>query len=114
MSDYPAPATSHPASPGRPELDAEAVRQLPAVVNLVTAARALGVGRTVAYELVRTGAWPTPVLRLGHQIKIPTAPLLALLGLSPSREDETVPVGHDGHPRGAGPPTAQYGERSRS
>jgi hypothetical protein len=30
---------------------------------------------------VRTGAWPTPVLRLGRLIKIPSAPLAALLGL---------------------------------
>ena len=39
-------------------------------------------GRTVAYELVRTDRFPTPVLRVGRQIKIPTAYLLELLGLS--------------------------------
>ena len=54
---------------------------LPAVVDLATAAGALGIGRTCAYELVRTGAWPTPVLRIGRLIWIPTAPLLDLLGL---------------------------------
>ena len=44
--------------------------------------RALGLGRMAAYELVRSGAWPTPVLRLGRLIKVPRAPLLALLGLT--------------------------------
>ncbi len=61
------------------------VRPQPAVVDLVTAARMLGIGRTVAYQLVRRGEWPTPVLRLGHQIKVPSAPLLELLGLSQER-----------------------------
>jgi hypothetical protein len=63
-------------------LTASEVRALPAVVDVVTAAQVLGIGRTVAYELVRTGAFPTPVLRVGGQVKIPTAPLLDLLGLA--------------------------------
>ena len=58
------------------------VRSLPVSVDLPTAARALGLGRTTAYELVRKGAWPTPVIRLGRLILIPRAPLLDLLGLS--------------------------------
>jgi hypothetical protein len=58
------------------------VRRLPAVVDVVTAAEVLGIGRTVAYELIRTDAFPTPFLRVGHQIKIPTAYLIELLGLS--------------------------------
>jgi hypothetical protein len=56
------------------------VDALPAVVDVQTAGRMLGVSRGLAYELVRTGRWPTPVLRLGRSIKIPTAPLLVLLG----------------------------------
>ncbi|MBA2769171.1 MAG: helix-turn-helix domain-containing protein [Sporichthyaceae bacterium] len=43
------------------------------------AAGLLGLGRTTAYKLVRTGEWPTPVIRLGRLIKIPTAPLCELL-----------------------------------
>lgn len=62
-------------------MTADEVRALPAVVDLTTAASVLGVGRSAAYELVRTGAWPTPVLRLGRLIKVPSAPLLTLLGL---------------------------------
>lgn len=53
---------------------------LPPTVDLVTAARLLGIGRTVAYELVRDGRWPTPVIHAGRKIRIPSAPLRALLG----------------------------------
>ena len=35
-----------------------------------------------AHELVRLGAWPTAVLRLGRPTKVPSAPLLELLGLT--------------------------------
>jgi len=63
-------------------VNTDELRALPAVVDLRTAAAALDIGRTVAYELVRTGQWPTPILRLGCRIKVPTAPLLELLGVS--------------------------------
>jgi hypothetical protein len=44
----------------------------------MTAASLLGIGRTLAYALVRAGHWPTPVVRVGHLIRVPTAALLAL------------------------------------
>lgn len=53
---------------------------LPPVLDVPTAARLLGLGRSSAYELIRSGRWPTPVLHLGRQIRIPSAPLLVLLG----------------------------------
>ncbi len=52
---------------------------LPPMLTVPQAARVLGIGRTLAYELVRTDAWPTPIVRAGKLIKIPTAPLLELL-----------------------------------
>ena len=58
----------------RTELD-----QLPALLDVPTAAAVLGIGRSLAYELVRTHQWPTPVLRIGRLIKIPTAPLHRLI-----------------------------------
>lgn len=69
----------------QPRLDASDIdlTKLPPTVDIVTAARILGVGRTVAYELVREGAWPTPVIHVGRKIRVPTAPLLALLGAAP-------------------------------
>jgi len=54
---------------------------LPAVIDVETAGRLLGLGRSAAYQLVKDGAWPTPVLRLGRRWRVLTAPLLALLGL---------------------------------
>ncbi len=65
-----------------PAVTDEELRRLAVVVDLVTAATALGIGRTTAYGMVRTGRWPTPVLRLGHRIRVPTAALRDLLGLS--------------------------------
>ena len=60
------------------------VASLPPVIDVPTAGRLLGLGRSAAYDLILAGRWPTPVLRLGRRLRIPTAPLLALLGLSRS------------------------------
>ena len=60
------------------------LQSLPAVLDVPTAAAVLGVGRTLAYELVRTGRWPSPVLRMGRLVKIPSAPLLRLLDQPPT------------------------------
>ena len=54
-------------------------RGQPALLDVTTAAQVLGIGRSQAYQLVRTGQWPTPVLHIGRLIKIPTAPLLSLV-----------------------------------
>lgn len=62
---------------------AEEVAALPPVVDLVTAGAMLGIGRTLAHELARRGEFPVAVLRLGYRYRMPTAPLLTLLGLKP-------------------------------
>ena len=69
-------------------MNREELAALPAVVDVPTAAQALGLGKTAAYELIRCGDWPTPVFRLGKLIRIPTAPLLALLGIRPERRGQ--------------------------
>lgn len=61
---------------------------LPPVLDVPTAGRLLGLGRSAAYDLILAGLWPTPVLRLGRRLRIPTAPLLALLGLDPVRPSQ--------------------------
>lgn len=61
---------------------------LPASVDLVTAAKALGIGRTTAYQLARNGELPVPVLRLGVRYRVPTAALLHVLRIS---ADEAPP-----------------------
>jgi excisionase family DNA binding protein len=57
------------------------LRALPALLDVPTAARVLGVGRTAAYRMVSDGSWPTPVVRVGRKVKVPTLPLLSLLGI---------------------------------
>jgi excisionase family DNA binding protein len=54
---------------------------LPPTIDLVTAARLLGIGRTTAYELVRDGRWPTPIIHAGRKIRIPSASLRSVLGV---------------------------------
>jgi predicted DNA-binding transcriptional regulator AlpA len=61
--------------------------ELPVVLDLPAAARLLGIGRTAAYQSVRDGTWPTPIIRIGRSIRVPRQPLLALLGLSTATAD---------------------------
>lgn len=56
-------------------------RSLPPTLDIVTAGRMLGIGRTTAYQLARYGQFPVPLLRIGGGYRVPTAPLLALLGI---------------------------------
>ncbi|MFI5805796.1 integrase [Streptomyces sp. NPDC051561] len=59
---------------------------LPAAVDLVTAGRALSLGRSKAYELAQRGEFPVRLLRLGNAYRVPTAELLDLLSVR--REDD--------------------------
>ncbi|MEV0261196.1 DNA-binding protein [Streptomyces sp. NPDC050617] len=68
------------ARSGPPLSFAEAF-DLPLSVDLRTAARAFGVCPDTAYKLIRLGAFPCPVLRLGWRYRIPTAYLLRSLGI---------------------------------
>ena len=56
---------------------------LPVTVDVETAGRAFGVGRTVAYRMVRDGQFPVPVLRVGNKYRVSTAELWRTLGVSP-------------------------------
>lgn len=67
-------------------------RQLPPTLDVVTAGTLLGVGRTVAYRLVRQGRWPTHVVRVGRKIVIPTFPLLEFLGIHACDVPDVVAV----------------------
>lgn len=59
----------------------EELLALPVTIDLVTAARALGMGRSKAYELERRGEFPVPVLSLGNRKRVVTEHLLTLLGV---------------------------------
>ncbi|MEU8306186.1 helix-turn-helix domain-containing protein [Actinomadura sp. NPDC048955] len=55
---------------------------LPTVVSIMTAARALGLSRTYAYELAKRGDFPCRIIRVGTTYRVPTAELRKLLGVT--------------------------------
>jgi excisionase family DNA binding protein len=75
---------------------------LPTVVDLMTAARALGIGRTKAYQLAHDGQFPVRIIRVGTHYHIPTAELLKVLGITPvplprtTTENQTTETGARG------------------
>lgn len=87
-------------------MSSDELRALPATVDVCTAARALGCGRTLAYDLVRRGEFPCPVLRLGSRYSVPTAGLLAVLGIHPidNPDENHHAPGVRPHPTPAVPP----------
>lgn len=72
------------------------LQSLPPVIDLMTAARVLDLGRTKAYELARRGEFPCAVLRLGTRYRVVTADLFRLLGIS----DGYGSTGGSGDPSG--------------
>ena len=64
------------------------VAGLPVVLDVPSAGRLLGIGRTRAYRLAASDGFPCPVLRVGGSWRVPTAGVLEVLGLP-------MPVGQD-------------------
>nr|WP_328917861.1 hypothetical protein [Streptomyces sp. NBC_00223] len=62
-------------------LTGEELLDLPAVIDLDTANRALRIGRSTGYGLAKQGEYPVKVLKLGNAYRVVTADLLRLLGL---------------------------------
>jgi len=54
---------------------------MPVMVDIGTAARALGLGRSTGYELARRDEFPCRVLHVGNSYRVPTAELLRILGI---------------------------------
>ncbi|WP_052745518.1 helix-turn-helix domain-containing protein [Allosalinactinospora lopnorensis] len=64
---------------------------LPAAVDLMTAAQALNMGRTTAYELAKNGQFPCKLIRYGDTYRVPAAEILRLLNVPiPSKETPTA------------------------
>ena len=55
------------------------VRNWPATVDVPTAALALGISRSTAYEWIRIGEFPAPVISVRHRHRVVTAGLVQLL-----------------------------------
>lgn len=58
-------------------------RRKPATLDIVTAGKIAGVGRSVSYEAARTGQLipGVPVIRVGQRYRVPVAPLEGALGI---------------------------------
>lgn len=76
--------TSTPADDQR-GMSLDEVLALPATVNVVTAARALGIGHNKAYDLIKTGQFPVRTLSMGSTVRVPTAALWEALGVGSLR-----------------------------
>jgi hypothetical protein len=64
----------------------EELLALPVSVDLTTAGRAFGLGRTRSYELARAGQFPCRVILVGRKFRVPRSALLEALGI----EDNTA------------------------
>jgi hypothetical protein len=60
-------------------------------LDIPTAARLLGCGRSLAYELAKRDQFPCRVLRLGRRYVVPTVDLLRALGLPTDLPDTDPP-----------------------
>lgn len=69
---------------GKQAMTKDELLALPAVISLVTAANALGISRSVAYQLAQRGEFPTPIHKLGGSYRVPVEPLLQYLNIDRS------------------------------
>jgi hypothetical protein len=83
--------TTPPAS--RRVWTAQQVAALGLTCDITTAAAVLGIGRTLAFQLLREGRFPVRVLRLGRAARVPVADLLILLTAAPTQTTHTGTVG---------------------
>ena len=63
---------------------ADRIHALGTVTDVPTAAAIFGLSRSVAYDLVKAGTFPVPVLRFGSRYRIPVAAILAALHMPPT------------------------------
>lgn len=70
----------------------EEITKLPPLVDITTAARALTISRSCAYELIREGAFPVPVLKVSaRNLRVKASDLRAYLGVDfPTSEPLTA------------------------
>jgi hypothetical protein len=71
----------------------DAVRALPATVDIETAGAVLGIGRSKSYELARAGEFPVRVLRIGRRYLVPTNLILKLIGVDNDAVDARSQAG---------------------
>ncbi|MGA5599667.1 DNA-binding protein [Streptomyces griseoincarnatus] len=63
---------------------------LPPTVDVETAGRFLGIGRTLAYQLVRQNKFPCKVIPVGRAYRVVTSDLRNVLGVPESSQPATT------------------------
>ena len=79
----------HPGDPGQTQAE---------VIDVVTAGRLLGMGRTKAYRLAQTGQFPCRILRIGGRYMVPLRGVRALLGYAD--DNDQARRGEEHHEKG--------------
>lgn len=77
-----------PGSGAGPVWTAEAVRRLGMTTDVTTAAQILGIGRTLAFDLLKHDKFPVRVLRIGRRVVVPIPDLMRLLGAASPESTE--------------------------
>lgn len=57
---------------------------MPPTIDVETAGRAFGLGRTTSYQLARDGRFPCKIIEAGHSRRVITADLLRKLEIDPN------------------------------
>lgn len=63
----------------------------PPAMDLRATCRAINIGKTSGYAMVKAGEFPLPVLRIGKQYRVRRSDVLAYLGID-VREQGAVPA----------------------
>jgi hypothetical protein len=67
-----------------PSMTLDELLDLPVSVDVVTAGRALGLGRCGTYDVLARGEFPVRTVRVGRATRVPRAELFRVLGVDDS------------------------------
>ncbi|MBZ3918169.1 helix-turn-helix domain-containing protein [Streptomyces acidiscabies] len=79
----------------RGALGRDEILKLPAAIDIETAARAFGLGRTTAYALAKSGNFPCGLIKAGQSYRVITADLIRVLQILPGQGDGAEPCPSD-------------------
>jgi hypothetical protein len=86
----PQPPTPDSPPAAAPAWTADRIRALGTVTDVPTTAAIFRLSRSVAYDLIRTGAFPVPVLRFGSRYRVPVAAILTALHMNHTTNTDTT------------------------
>jgi hypothetical protein len=78
-------------------MDESELLSLPLTVDIETAGRAIGIGRSKSYQLAAAGDFPVRVLQVGRRYRVVRADLLELLGIAPPKREAAPRQGNGSH-----------------